>query len=121
MAAPTDKILISQIDCLTVLGVSTEERARKQRLSIDVEFLIDARVPAATDSIRDTIDYGDVAAVVEEICGAQPYHLIETVAERIAARVLSSFPTPGVRVLIRKIAPVTEPKVAYVSVEIVRP
>ena len=117
----SDKILISQIDCLAVIGVSTEERAFKQRLSIDVEFRIDGRIAAATDSIRDAIDYGVVAAAVAEVCGAQHYHLIETVAERVAERVLGKFPTPSTRVLVRKIAPVSEPAVAFVSVEIVRP
>ena len=116
-----DKILISRIDCLAVIGVTPEERALKQRLSIDVEFGIDARKPARTDSLHDTVDYGEVAAVVAQVCLSQPYHLIETVAERIAEKVLSSFPAVGVRVLVRKISPVAEPGVAYVSVEIFRP
>ena len=116
-----DKILISGIDCLAVVGVTPEERSRKQRLSIDLEFRIDARKPAQTDSLRDAIDYGLVAAAVEEVCASQPYHLIETVAERIAERVLSGFPTPSTRVLVRKTAPVAEPGVEFVSVEIVRP
>lgn len=116
-----DKILISKIDCPASLGVTPEERASLQRLSIDVEFLVDSRKPARTDSIRDAIDYSEVAAAVADVCAKQPYHLIETIAERIAERVLSEFPTPGTRVLVRKISPITKPTVAYVSVEIVRP
>lgn len=116
-----DKILIAKIDCLAAIGVTPEERASTQRLSIDLEFLTDARKPARTDSIRDAIDYGRVAAVVAEVCSSQPFHLIETVAERIAERVLSEFPTPGTRVLVRKISPITRPTVDYVSVEIIRP
>jgi dihydroneopterin aldolase len=46
--------------------------------------------------------------------------LIETVAGRIADRVLAGFPVSTVRVLVRKISPVAEPRVQYVSVEIVR-
>ena len=116
-----DKILISRIDCLAVIGVTPEERALKQRLSIDVEFLIDARKPAKTDSLKDAIDYAEVAAVVAEVCASRPFHLIETLAELLAERILSGFPTPSTRVLIRKIAPVAEPGVSFVSVEIVRP
>lgn len=117
----SDKILISKIDCLAAVGVTPEERASTQRLSIDLEFLMDARKPAASDSIRDTIDYAKVAAVVAEVCASQPFHLIETIAERIAERVLSDFPTSGTRVLVRKISPITRPTADYVSVEIVRP
>jgi dihydroneopterin aldolase len=116
-----DKILISKIDCLAVIGVSPEERAIKQRLSVDLQFLIDARKPARTDMLRDTINYSEVAAVVADVCASQPFHLIETVAEKIAEKVLSSFPTEQVRVLVRKISPITKPVVEYVSVEIVRP
>jgi len=117
----SDKILISKIDCLASVGVTPDERASTQRLLVDLEFLIDNRKPAGTDSIRDTINYSQVAAVVAEVCASQPFHLIETIAERIAERVLSDFPTPGTRVLVRKISPITKPTVAYVSVEIVRP
>jgi 7,8-dihydroneopterin aldolase/epimerase/oxygenase len=116
-----DKILISKIDCMAAVGVTPEERSSTQRLSIDLEFLIDARKPASSDSIRDTINYAKVAAVVAEVCASQPFHLIETIAERIAERVLSDFPTPGTRVLVRKISPITRPTVDHVSVEIVRP
>ena len=119
--AATDKILISRIDCLAVIGVTPEERALKQRLSIDVEFLIDSRNPAKSDSLKDAIDYAQVALAVAEVCGQRPYHLIETVAELIAQRVLTDFPTPSTRVLVRKISPVAEPGVDYVSLEIVRP
>jgi dihydroneopterin aldolase len=119
--AATDKILISRIDCLAVIGVTAEERALKQRLSIDLEFLTDSRKPGKTDSLKDTVDYAEVAAAVAEVCGKRPYHLIETVAQLIAERVLTDFPTPSVRVLVRKIAPVAEPGVEYVSLEIVRP
>ena len=116
-----DKILISRIDCVAVVGVTAGERSLKQRLSIDIEFAIDNRRPAKTDSLRDTIDYARVAGVVAEVCGSRSFRLIETIAERIAERVLADFPTPRTRVLIRKISPVAEPGVAYVSVEIVRP
>jgi dihydroneopterin aldolase len=55
-----------------------------------------------------------------EICRSRDFHLIETVAELLGHRILSDFPTPQVRVLVRKISPVLEPKVSHVSVEIVR-
>ena len=116
-----DKILIEKMDCPAHVGVTTEERAKPQRLLIDLEFQVDSRRPARTDSIQDAIDYSQVAAAVAEVCDKQPYHLIETIAERIAERVLSDFPTAGTRVLVRKISPLTKPKADYVSVEIVRP
>src|SRR4029079_2748579 len=118
---PTDKILISRIDCVVNIGVTAEERTIKQRLSIDVEFSIDNRKAAETDSLKDAVDYSRVAQGGSAICSGHEFRLIETVAEQIASRVLGDFPIAEVRVLVRKIAPVVEPPVAYVSVEIVRP
>ncbi len=115
-----DKILISSIDCVAAIGVTAEERTIKQRLSIDVEILIDAARASRSDSLKDTIDYSRIATLVMEACRNRDFHLIETLAELLASRVLSVFPTPQVRVVVRKISPVVEPRVSHVSIEIVR-
>ena len=115
-----DKILISGIDCVAAIGVTPEERTMKQRLSIDVEIATDILSAAQTDSLKDALDYSRVARRVMEICRSRDFHLIETVAQLIADRVLEEFPTRQVRVLVRKISPVLGPRVNYVSVEIVR-
>jgi dihydroneopterin aldolase len=116
----SDKILISGMGCLTAIGVTAGERAVKQQLSIDVEFPV-ADHPAATDSIEDVVDYDTVARTVAEVCSSREFHLIETVAERIASRVLEMFPIAQVRIRVRKISPIAAPRVDYVSIEIVRP
>jgi dihydroneopterin aldolase len=116
----SDRILISAIDCVAGIGVTQAERTIRQRLSIDVELFTDTSIPARTDSLRDAIDYAQVATTVETVCGERDYHLIETVAENIASRVLTGFPLAKVKVLVRKISPVAEPRVSLVAVEIVR-
>jgi dihydroneopterin aldolase len=115
-----DKILISAIDCVAAIGVTPEERTIRQRLSIDVELLTDARAAAHHDSLKDAVDYSKVAILVMEVCLSRDFHLIETLAELLASRILAGFATPQVRVLVRKTSPVVEPRVAHVSVEIVR-
>jgi 7,8-dihydroneopterin aldolase/epimerase/oxygenase len=115
-----DKILISGIDCVAAIGVTPEERTMKQRLSIDVEIETNILGPAHTDSLKDALDYSRVAGRVMEICRSRDFHLIETVAQLIAERLLNEFGISQLRVLVRKISPVLEPRVNYVSVEIVR-
>ena len=117
---PKDKILISSIDCVAGIGVTPEERTIKQRLSIDVEILTDGALAARSDSLKDAIDYSRIALLVMEVCRSRDFHLIETLAELLGSRILEDFPTPQVRVLVRKISPVVEPRVKYVSIEIVR-
>jgi dihydroneopterin aldolase len=116
----SDKILISGMGCLAAIGITAGERAVQQQLSIDVEFPVAGR-PAATDSINDAVDYDTVARTVAEVCSSREFHLIETVAEQIAGRVLEKFGISQVRILVRKISPIAAPRVDYVSVEIVRP
>jgi dihydroneopterin aldolase len=55
-----------------------------------------------------------------DVCRSRDFHLIETLAELLASRILSDFPVPQVRVLVRKISPVVEPRVSHVSIEIIR-
>ena len=115
-----DKILISAIDCVAAIGVTPEERTIRQRLSIDVEILTDSARAAGTDSLKDALDYSKIATLVMEVCRSRDFHLIETLAELLAAQILDDFATPQVRVLVRKISPVVEPRVNYVSIEIIR-
>jgi len=115
-----DRILIAGIDCVAAIGVTPEERTMKQRLSIDVEIATDISQAARSDSLKDALDYSKVATVVTEVCRSRDFHLIETVAELLAGRILAEFLAPRVRILVRKISPVLEPRVNYVSVEIVR-
>jgi dihydroneopterin aldolase len=115
-----DKILISAIDCVAAIGVTPEERTIRQRLSIDIEIFVDSARAARTDSLKDAIDYSKIATLVMQVCSTRDFHLIETLAELLASRILVDFPTPQVRVLVRKISPVVEPRVDHVSIEIVR-
>jgi 7,8-dihydroneopterin aldolase/epimerase/oxygenase len=115
-----DKILIARIDCVASIGVTPEERTIKQRLSIDVEFSVNAAQVAQQDSLKEAIDYSKVVAVVLQVCQSRAFHLIETVAEHLAQRILADFPIGEVRVLVRKLSPVVEPRVEYVSVEVIR-
>jgi dihydroneopterin aldolase len=120
MINPADKIFVSGIDCVAAIGVTSEERTMQQRLSVDVEIETDIRRAAGTDSLRDAQDYARVVALVVEIAADRDFHLIETLAESVASRVLKDFPTPRVRVLVRKLTPVLASRVNFVSVEIVR-
>ncbi len=120
MTLPPDKIFVSGIDCVAAIGVTPEERTMKQRLSVDVEMTTDIRMAAQSDSLKDAMDYSGVARAVVEVASGRDFHLIETLAEQIAGRVLSDFETDTVRVVVRKLTPVLASRVNFVSVEIVR-
>ena len=115
-----DKICIFDIDCVAAIGVTSEERTMKQRLSVDVEVTTDVRKAAGSDSLKDALDYAEIVRLVVELADSRDFHLIETFAELIAGRVLSDLKGETVRVVVRKLTPVLSSRVRFVSVEIVR-
>ena len=116
-----DKILISAIDCVAAIGVTAEERTIKQRLSIDIELFVDSSKPAQHGFIKG-------CARLFQSRGAGDGGLPEpgfppnrdSGGTFGRAGFSPDFPVPQVRVLVRKISPVVEPRVNYVSIEIVR-
>jgi len=116
----TDKLIVSAIDCVVSLGVTPEERAVKQRLSIDVEISTDTRKAARSDSLEDAIDYGGIVTLIADLSRRGEYRLIETLAEEIAARVLGYSGGVAVCVRVRKRPPPLDARIGFASVEIVR-
>ena len=67
-------------------GVLPEEKRRAQPFVVDVEMEVE---PAAADSIECTISYADVAADALAVVEGESADLVETLAARIAERVLA--------------------------------
>jgi dihydroneopterin aldolase len=72
-------------------GALPEERALGQRFIVDVELRADLRAAGLTDDLRQTVDYGAVYGAVREVVTGAACNLIETVAERVAARILADY------------------------------
>ena len=56
----------------------------------------------AVDRIENTVDYFVLSECVKELSLARPRRLVETLAEDIAAELLSRFPLEAVEVEVRK-------------------
>lgn len=91
-------------------GVYETERTEGQDFVADVTLWLDLAAAATSDSVGDTVHYGDLAEEITAAMGRDPVNLIETLAERIAAVVLSHRAARRVRVTVHKPgAPVTVP------------
>jgi len=98
-----DRVRLNEMVFYGYHGVLPEERRLGQRFLVDVELRVDLRRAGATDDLQDTVNYAGVYAIVREIMTGPPCNLIEAVAERIAARVLTEHPAvESVVVRIRK-------------------
>jgi dihydroneopterin aldolase len=81
----------------------------------------DVRQAARSDSLKSALDYSGIVATVVSLAGSRDYHLIETLASRIADRILADLGCESVRVVVRKMTPPLSTRVGYVSVEVRRP
>lgn len=83
-------------------GVFAEERREGQTFVVDVALEVDLGPAAAADDLSLTVDYGRVAAVIVDEITGQPCGLIETLATRIAGRLLGDGRVHTVEVTVHK-------------------
>lgn len=115
-----DKIILSGVRLKCRIGVSGAERSRPQEIIIDLEIDVETRVAAATDDVHDTLNYSEVLDALEEFAAASELRLIETLAERMAERVLKFPRAKGVLLRVRKPAALAHRGVFSAAVEIFR-
>ncbi len=113
-----DIVFVKQLAVDTVIGVYAWEKTIQQRLMFDLELTTDIRAAASADDIRQTLDYAVVCERVSTLVQSAPVELIETLAERIAAMLLTEFATAQVMVQVDK--PGAVPAAQTVGVRIVR-
>ena len=80
----TDELSIAGIECFGHHGVFEHERRDGQLFVVDLTLGVDTAPAAASDDLRDTVDYGSLVAAVKQAVEADPVDLIETLAQRIA-------------------------------------
>lgn len=97
-----DRIFLEGMVFYGFHGVSPEEKSRGQRFIVDVELHTDLEPAARSDSLEDTVNYGDVFRLVKAIMEGPRHNLIESLAQEIANRVLSEYPVGEVRVRVKK-------------------
>ena len=97
-----DRIFLHGLTCECIIGFIDWERRVRQTVVIDLEMPVDCRHAARTDDVADTLDYKKVAKSVLAFVEASEFMLVETLAERIAQRVLAEFALEWVRVTLNK-------------------
>lgn len=103
-----DHLVIERLEFQGHCGVSTAERQAPQPIAVDLELEYEAGslpLAASTEDIADAVDYAAVAARVLEIGRKQPYVLLETLGEAVAAMLFREFPVTRARLWIRKVIP----------------
>lgn len=97
-----DRILLEGMSFEGRHGVRPAERERPQEFKVDIEVDCDLSEPGRSDRIEDTVDYRGVRAIAKEVIEGESQKLLETLAARIAERVLKLQRVGGVTVRISK-------------------
>jgi dihydroneopterin aldolase len=97
-----DIVFINDLRIETIIGIYDWERRVRQTISLDLEMAADIRAAAATDAIEDTLNYKAVAKRLITFVGESEYQLVETLAEKIAAIIVSEFNVPWLKLTVHK-------------------
>ncbi|BBL79912.1 7,8-dihydroneopterin aldolase [Rubrobacter xylanophilus] len=98
-----DRILLEGMTFFGRHGTLRAERELGQPFVVDVELRLDLRPAGLSDDLSKTVDYSEVHRLARRIVEGEPVNLTETVAERIAAKVLEEHPAvEAVRVKVSK-------------------
>jgi dihydroneopterin aldolase/D-erythro-7,8-dihydroneopterin triphosphate epimerase len=113
-----DKIFIRDLLVRCVIGISPEERRERQDVLITVALSVDLSVAGKSDRLEDAVNYRPLKKRILAIAEASEYHLIEALAERVAAECLENRQIREVQVGVEK--PSALRFARTVGVEIVR-
>jgi len=104
MTAPqaADRLFLRGLEVECIIGFIDWERRVRQKVVIDLELPVDCARAATRDSVRDTTDYKAIAKRVLAFVESSEFHLVETLAERLAAVLLEEFRLEWLRLAINK-------------------
>jgi dihydroneopterin aldolase len=100
-----DRVLLIDLRLRGSHGLGADERAQPQEFAVTIECPTDAARAAAADAIDDALDYRRLRTIAAEVIGGPPRHLLETLADEIARRILAAVAPSWARVRVTKLAP----------------
>jgi dihydroneopterin aldolase len=112
-----DRICIDSLELSAQLGITEDERALPQRVTLSLTFEPEREFSGLQDDIRQTVDYVRVCEAARTIARECPRHLLETLGEEIARGLLAAFPIRTLQLELRKYV---VPETAFVAVQLAR-
>ncbi len=80
-----DRIVIEDLVVRCTIGITPEERREKQDVSISVSLYADLQPAARSDRFEEAVDYRAIKKGIVRLVEGSELHLLEALAERIAA------------------------------------
>ena len=112
------RIFIRDLEMIASVGVHAFEKVRPQRIRVSIDLSVGPRPADATDTVDSVLSYENIVKAVRAIVATGHFHLIETLAERVAAHCLVDPRVENARVRVEK--PDIMPSCRSVGVEVER-
>ncbi|VAV99473.1 Dihydroneopterin aldolase [hydrothermal vent metagenome] len=96
------RIFLRGYKIMASIGVHPHEHLAKQLIKVDVELELGDTQAPQQDQLTETLNYEQLAELIENLCDQGHVQLIETLVERIATKCLADFAIQAVRVRIEK-------------------
>lgn len=112
-----DEIVIQDLELMARVGVTDEERAQPQRLTVSLVLQPRNSFDRLNDELKGTVDYGAVCADLRQFLSGRQRKLIETLAHEMAEHLLAQFDLTRVELELRKFV---LPETRFVAARIVR-
>lgn len=97
-----DIIFLRDLRIETIIGIYDWERETPQTVVLDLEMSTDVARAAATDDIKDALNYKHIAKRLIEFVSQSKFQLVETMAEECAHIIRHEFNVAWVRLQINK-------------------
>ena len=85
-----DKVFIKDLEVETIIGIFGWERKVKQIVKISLEMDFNISDAAKTDNIDQALDYKSIGKEISSFVGKSRFQLVETMADKIAKRILKN-------------------------------
>ena len=112
-----DKVFIKGLKIRTTIGFFQWEKEIKQTLVIDIAMAWNTASAAQNDELSKTLDYAEISTAIEIFANKNPVDLLETLAERMAAYLMSEFDIPWLKLTISKPGAVHNAETVGVEIE----
>ncbi|MDF2558225.1 MAG: 2-amino-4-hydroxy-6-hydroxymethyldihydropteridine diphosphokinase [Bacillales bacterium] len=86
-----DKICIKNMEFYGYHGVFPEETNLGQKFRVQATLFLNTALAGRSDDLTKSVHYGEAFNVIKEIVEGKPVHLLETLAEKIAMKLLETF------------------------------
>ena len=96
------RVFVNGLELMASVGIFEVEKRYEQRVVVSVDLDVADDYDGVSDRLENVVDYGRIVAAVRALVESRHFHLIETLAERIAEACLADARVLAARIMIEK-------------------